>query len=219
MESIMNRILLIIMIIGLMLPLCAQGTDPIERYLEFPGVDNFLEAVTALNDSLNADSDPWTIKANLAYIANSEANRLLDELRANEEHLSAGQRFMVANMLLGMDKYDLAIELYEGLNKDYPKWSCPWRHRGEALYKLGDYKTAVTALNQAIKTNPQHYDAYVWLALTQKELKLYKDAMANLDEARKLDPNAEGGADDVMSAESVDALYKELQMKAKKGRK
>lgn len=211
----MSRILMIIIILGLMLPLFAGGTDPVQRYLEFPGVDYFSEAVSSLADSLNTDSDPWTIKANLAYLANAEANRLLGELRANEEHLTAGQRFMVANMLLGMDKFDPAIELYEGLNKDYPTWSCPWRHKGEALYKQEDFEAATRALSQAIKTNEQHYDAYVWMAKAMKELGRYTEALFNLDKAKELDPNAEGGEDETLSAEAVEALYQELLAKTK----
>ena len=211
----MSRILMIIIILGLMLPLFAGGTDPVQRYLEFPGVDYFSEAVSSLADSLNTDSDPWTIKANLAYLANAEANRLLNELRANEEHLTAGQRFMVANMLLGMDKFAPAIELYEGLNKDYPTWSCPWRHKGEALYKQEDFEAATRALSQAIKTNEQHYDAYVWMAKAMKELGRYTEALFNLDKAKELDPNAEGGEDETLSAEAVEALYQELLAKTK----
>lgn len=198
-----------------MLAAFAKETDPVGKYLEKPEVQSFRNAVNALADSLKTSSDLYSAKANLAYIANAETNRLIDELRADEKDLSAGQRFMVANMLLGMDRNAEANELYAGLNKDYPNWSCPWRHRGEANYKMKDYKAAETALIQAIKTKEEHYDAYVWMAMTLREMGRYEEALSNMDIARKIAPEAAESEHEDISAQDFDNLYRELKAKVK----
>lgn len=206
----MKHIVLILITLGMAWTLFAADADPLESYLANPNPESFREAVEALTDSLLSAVNPNTSKAYLAYIAAEESTRLLDELQREIEELAAGQRFMLGNILLELDKLEDAVEVYDSLNEDYPNWSCPWRHKGEALFKAEDFEAAVEALAEAIQTNEEHYDAYVWMAMALKELGLYEDALANLDSALKLDPNLEESEDDIISLDEVEALYQEL---------
>lgn len=129
------------------------------------------------------------------------------------ETLSTGERFAKANDLLAKEEYKMAIEMYEGLNKDFPAWSCPWRHKGEAYYKLKNYPAATKALEEAIATNENHYDAYIWLAYSLSEQKMYKEALQNLEIAMKLSPEEEESKDEEISQEHLEKFYNELKQK------
>ena len=61
----------------------------------------------------------------------------------NVEELPNKAKFSCANIQLEMGRYDDAIEIYKMLNEKTPKWSCPWRHRGEAYWKKGELDNAV----------------------------------------------------------------------------
>ncbi len=150
----------------------------------------------------------------LAAFAFADADSIMKERIANADTLSAGERFQLANELLQKDDYANAITLYDTLNRDYPDWSCPWRHKGEAWFNLKNYEAAVTSLEQAIATNSEHYDAYVWMAFSLNELGRYTEALKNLEAALALSPETEESADETLSQKKIDALYKELKKKA-----
>lgn len=134
---------------------------------------------------------------------------------ATADSLSPATQFSQANTLLANKEYAKAITLYEGLNKDYPTWSCPWRHKGEAYYKLKNYPSAIQSLKQAIATNENHYDAYLWLAFAYYEQGEYQEAKQCLDKAGTLNPGEEGSADEMIGAKQVKDLYKKLNKKLK----
>ena len=189
----------------------AEVSDPVSEYLNNPDHTKFGMAVESALDSLAMSSNPNLHKLKLAYITEQEVSILLSDLQSSKAELTTGELFSLANLYLGRSEYGDAIALYDSLNSAYPNWSCPWRHKGEAYYRLKKYNEASTALQQAITTNVNHYDAYIWLALTQKELGQYSAALKNLDKARELSPDAEQSEDKVLSQEQVQSLYQELQ--------
>ncbi|PKN72953.1 MAG: hypothetical protein CVU50_05345 [Candidatus Cloacimonetes bacterium HGW-Cloacimonetes-3] len=189
-------------------------SSPMNTYLSKPTSSSFSLAVTSLSDAISKGEKPNMSKLSLAYIAELEADRLMKELIANADSMAAGERFTLANMLLGKDDYMNAIPLYDALNRDYPNWSCPWRHKGEAYFNQKNYEAAVISLQQAIATNTEHYDAYVWMAISLNELGRYTEALKNLETALTLSPEEEESDDEAISQERIDALYKELKKKA-----
>jgi tetratricopeptide (TPR) repeat protein len=152
----------------------------------------------------------------MAYIAENEVSRLLNDLDSIKAELSTGELFTLANIYLSRSEYKHAVALYDSLNEAYPKWSCPWRHKGEAYYRLKDFNEASAALQQAIATNAKHYDAYIWMAMTLKELGQYSAALKHLDKALELSPDAEQSEDDALSQAQIQSLYKELQDQTRK---
>jgi tetratricopeptide (TPR) repeat protein len=108
------------------------------------------------------------------------------------------------------------IKIYDELNAESPGWSCPWRHKGQAFYNLKRYKEAASALTQAIETNREHYDAYIWMARTQYMLKKYQAALTNLEIALTLSPSAEESPGETISEDSIKAFYRELLTKTNK---
>lgn len=204
--------LILICIAGVLI--AEESSDPIARYFENPDYATFQKAVEASLDSILVSKSPNLHKLQLAYIAENEVSRLLDELQASKAELSTGELFNLANLYLSRAAYEPAIALYDSLNAAYPKWSCPWRHKGEAYYRLEEYEKAATALQQAIATNEQHYDAYIWMAMTQKELGQYSPALKNLEKAMELSPDAEQSEDKALSQEQIMNLYHELQQLA-----
>lgn len=193
--------------------LAETGSSPMQNYFNQPTTSNFSMAVSALSDAIIAGEKPNMNMLNLAYISELEADRLMKELISKADSLAAGERFTLANILLGKEDYANAIPLYDALNRDYPNWSCPWRHKGEAYFNQKNYEAAVTSLQQAIATNTEHYDAYVWMAFSLNELGRYQEALTNLETAMTLSPTEEESEDEVLSPEQIQTLYKELQTK------
>ena len=132
-------------------------------YLDDKTTENFLNAFqdyeTQRKDSVNFDA---TIV--ISYLHLLELERNLAMLDENADKLGNRTKFQYANILLELRQYDEAIALYRQLNEKVPKWSCPWRHKGEAYWKNGEHERAVEALEMAIETRETHYDAYVMLA-------------------------------------------------------
>lgn len=117
----------------------------------------------------------------LVYLYMMEMNRNLDMLKADCDNLSSKQKFQYANIMLELEKYDDAIEIYKKLNTDKPKWSCPWRHRGEAHWKNGELDEAVASLEKSIETRETHYDAYIMLADVLADMEKYEKALNTLE--------------------------------------
>ena len=200
-----------ILLAGCVLLSANSATDPVQAYLDAPDSASFQKAVSHLTTQLGAEGSNFRTRLYLHYLCDLEAERTMKALLADAADLAPGERFSLANYLLGKEEYQKAVSLYEGINKDYPTWSCPWRHKGEALYKMKDFAAAQTALTQAIATNENHYDAYIWMAKVQKELGLYREALTNLEKAMKLDPNAEESDDEAISEDDIHKLHQELK--------
>ena len=97
------------------------------------------------------------------------------------DSLAPRENFSLANILLDKGEYEKAISYYEKLNKAVPKWSCPWRHKGEAYYKMHKLQEAEKSLKKAIETRKEHYDAYIMLAEVQRDLKKYDEALKTFE--------------------------------------
>lgn len=189
----------------------SDTTDPVKNYLANPSLEGFQLAVKHLENGIAQDPLKLQPRLYLHYLCDLEAERTMEALLADAANLAPGERFSLANYLLGNEEYQKAVSLYDAINKDYPTWSCPWRHKGEALYKMKDFQAASEALSQAIATNENHYDAYIWMAKAQKELGLYREALTNLEKAMTLDPNAEESDEEAISEDEIHTLHQELK--------
>jgi len=190
---------------------CLAQESPVTLYLQNQTLETYQQAVNYLLQLDKEENSGMQAKLNLAYISNLESLRLMDLAKADIENLKPGERFALANLYLEMDKYADAISIYNLLNEATPKWSCPWRHKGEALYKSGKYDAAKKSLEMAIETNKEHYDAYLWYAKTLYELKDYKNALIALETAFDLTEEIEDSEyDQVIAEEDINQLYQEL---------
>ena len=189
---------------------CAQES-PVTLYLQNQNLETYQQAVNYLIQIDKEGKSGMQAKLNLAYISNLESLRLMELAKADMDNLQPGERFALANLYLERDKYDDAISIYNLLNEATPKWSCPWRHKGEALYKSGNYDAAKKSLEMAIETNKEHYDAYLLYAKTLYELKDYKNALRALETAFDLTEELEDSEyDQVIPEEEINQLYQEL---------
>ena len=185
--------------------------SPVTLYLQNQNLETYQQAVNYLLQIDKEGKSGMQAKLNLAYISNLESLRLMELAKADMDNLKPGECFALANLYLEMDKYDDAIYIYNLLNEATPKWSCPWRHKGEALYKSGKYDAAEKSLEMAIETNKEHYDAYLWYAKTLYELKDYKNALRALETAFDLTEELEDSEyDQVIPEEEINQLYQEL---------
>lgn len=167
------------------LTLAASGAAAQEKslfsiYLEDRTTENFIRAWESY-EQMRADTANDNATIVLAYLALIELEKNLGMLEEDVETLKPKITFQYANILLEMERYDEAIPLYLKLNESTPKWSCPWRHRGEAHWKKGEYDKAEAALLKAIETRETHYDAYVMLAEVYRDMERYDDALKTLE--------------------------------------
>jgi tetratricopeptide (TPR) repeat protein len=137
--------------------------SPLQVYLKDKSAEKFADAHTAYMAQIKDTMNYGSITA-LAWLHMFELDRYLEFLNENLGELKNMQKFQYANMLLELDRNEDAIAVYEKIVEANPKWSCPWRHMGEAYYKMKNYAQAEKALLMAIETREEHYDAYMWLA-------------------------------------------------------
>ncbi len=180
----MQKSLVLAIMVCLSMPAFVRAQEPqssFQVYLKDKTPESFLDAYyeyeAERKDSINYDA---TIR--LAWLTLFELDRNLEILKERASYLSSGTKFQYANVLLELGRHDEAIRLYDQLNEETPEWSCPWRHRGTALWKKGEYREAVASLQKAIETRKEHYDAYVVLAQVYKDMKQYKKAVRTLEE-------------------------------------
>ncbi len=137
----------------------------------------------------------------------------LGSLAADLDSLTMMNKFQYANLLLALNRNDEAIPIYEDLNASAPAWSCPWRHKGEAFFKSSRLEEAEIALEKAIETRVEHYDAYVMMADVKNEMGKYKEALETLETGfTYLGEDIEDPAEEVNDLD-VKFLYLELLRK------
>lgn len=178
----MKKVLILIVAMAILMPTAVSAKDPslFSIYLKDRTTENFLKAFEHY-ESLRADTANYSAAVVLAYLSLIELEKNFEILEENMDELTNKNMFSYANMLLELDKYDESIAIYDILNEKTPKWSCPWRHKGEALWKKGELADAVMALNKAIETRETHYDAYVMLADVYNDMDECEIALETLE--------------------------------------
>jgi tetratricopeptide (TPR) repeat protein len=180
----MKKLLALALVLCLMAPALIAAQEkppsPFQIYSKDQTPENFINAYNA-NIAQLRDSADYSAATTLAWLNFYEIERMLETLKANEAKLSTMDKFQYGNILLDIGRYDEAIALYEQCNAASPKWSCPWRHKGSAYWKKGNYDEAVKSLEMSIETRKSHYDAYVILAKVYTDMKEYKKAASTLE--------------------------------------
>ncbi len=198
-------ILFTIFAISLMAVDHTQTTEgPFEDYQKNPNFETFRAANADFEKTIKADPNDEFSRMMRSYLLSMELDRSLEYFQANIDSLENGTKFQYANLLLGMNKYDEAIKIYDSITEAIPKWACPWRHKGEALMKIDKWEEAEIATQKSIDVRPDHYDALVQLAVIQKHLDKKEAALKSIEKAISLmDQNDE----EEISDKSVYQVY------------
>jgi len=188
----MKKLFIVAVILCLAVPSLVFGQEaekkpsPLQVYLSEKTPENFVEAYNTYNAQI-ADSMDYSSVMSIAWLN-------LFELDRNEE----------------------AIAVYEKLNEATPKWSCPWRHKGQAYYQMKNYPEAEKALLKAIETRKEHYDAYIWLAEVYRDWGQYDKGIATLAEG--LSYYGKDIEDPEKEYSSVDVAFLHLDLLKKAGK-
>jgi len=180
MKHIILCLFLVLLTAGLFSQNAQEGENPFMTYYEDQTSENLIKAVQHFSSEEidGAELGNSIMLANLYLIA---LENELDHLSVNQDSLTIGGKFQYANLLLALNRFEECVEIYEELNSNTPNWSCPWRHKGEAFFKLNRLPEAETALQKAIETRVEHYDAYVMLADVQNEMGNHVEALKTLE--------------------------------------
>lgn len=151
--------------------------SPFMKYYKNQTETNFVEAYNHYIPLVNDKENGEDANIKLMYLYSIAAEVIIETLKKDFDSLSTRSKFTLANTLMEKGQLEEAVVYYEKINKAMPNWSCPWRHKGEALFKQKKLEEAEIALKQAIETRVEHYDAYIMLADVQKDLKKYAEAL------------------------------------------
>jgi len=188
----------------------AAQQEAFAAYQANPSQETFLAAQQQFAAQLAQDETNAQAMLMLGWLYQMESLRMTEWFAGQADDLQPGMRFGWANLMLAQGRYEEAIAQYDILNEASPAWSCPWRHKGQALYSCGRYAEAETALGKAIETRVEHYDAYVWLAKTQHAQGRDAEALATLETGfTYLGEDIEDPAEEVDDVE-VKKLYADL---------
>jgi tetratricopeptide (TPR) repeat protein len=161
----------------------AQPADPCDEYLKKPTPEGYRAARAHLDSILSKNSGDRKAILYSAFVDRARLTEQVDRLYGLRDSLEGKYLFGLANLMLETGDFRRSVDLYQRLNAQTPKWSCPWRHKGEALYRLGDLAESEQALLKAVETRPTHYDAWVWLARVQRDMGRRREALGSIRKA------------------------------------
>jgi tetratricopeptide (TPR) repeat protein len=178
----MVKIITTLIIISFIACLSAQDVlmDKFTEYNQDRTEKNLIEALNYYHSLKQEDPEDYQASLLLSYIHYMELNKYIVVMNDNIDSLNTRTQFQFANLLLSLNQFEQSIDVYDLITDQLPRWSCPWRHKGEAYYKAGDLESSEIALIEAINTREEHYDAYVWLSFVQKEQERYPEALKTL---------------------------------------
>ncbi len=206
----MKKIALLVIIVSYIILLTAEEVhnenELFMAYQQDQTFGNFQKAIEHYNSN-SEDTEEYKSILMLSYLYTMELDNNLDILEENLDSLNTRTKFSYANLLLELGKLDESIVIYDILNADFPKWSCAWRHKGEALMKQQNYKGAEIATLKAIEVREDHFDAYIQLARIQKELGEYETALQTLENSMQYE---EADHEDEVCDGEVETLKAEL---------
>jgi tetratricopeptide (TPR) repeat protein len=164
-----------------------EAKDETDEYMHFNNYrseqtnDNYFKAVEHYTELLRADETDYNANLMLSYLHLMELDKNLEVLDTNLDSLANRTKFSYANLLLEQGRNKESVVVYDEITKATPKWSCPWRHKGEALLKVKDLAAAEKATLMAIETRENHFDAYTQLCEIQMQMGKPKVALETFD--------------------------------------
>ena len=158
-------------------------TDLIEFY-KTGSNSSFASARVKLERLLVKYPENVSAQVYLGMIYNKRSQNIADSLAARTD-VKARRFFQIGNMFLAQNRYEKALECYDKVLAKFPKWSCPHRHKGEVLMKMGKDYEAIAALERSVEVRKNHFDAYVWLAKAQVKVAKHEDAKKSLENGCK----------------------------------
>jgi len=215
----MKKLFALALVLCLMVPALAAAQEkpptPFQIYSKDKTPGNFINAYNAYHAQMKDTADYGAVTM-LSYLNLYELDKNLDLLKEHVGELKNMQKFQYANILLELNRNEEAIAVYNVLNEASPKWSCPWRHKGEAYHKMKNYAEAEKALLMAIETRKEHYDAYIWLAEVYRDWGKYEEGIKAINDGlAQYGKDIEDPEEEYSSAE-VAFLHLDLLKKAGK---
>jgi tetratricopeptide (TPR) repeat protein len=210
----MKKVIVLCLAILLSMALSAE-INPRNLFLEYygePTMENFLRAYHYFTLSAETIETPVPVDMYLylMHIHNMEAQRHLDSLAENLDSASVGMKFQIGNAFMDRGQFHKSIEIFEAVLRIAPEWSCPWRHMGEAYFRLKDFPNAERSLKKSIETRTTHYDAYLMLAEVYHVQKKNRLALTTIEEGFKFRGLDEEDEEEVYTIAEAQFLYLDI---------
>lgn len=159
-----------------------SGVKNLSDYFQTGEENSFLLARVMLDSILAKQPKNEKALMLLGMLYTKKAQNIADSVAASNDVPDSAQ-FQLGNLFLSQNRFEEAVKCYEKCNAAMPKWSCPFRHKGEALLRMGKAEEAIKALEMAIETRKNHFDAYVFLAEAQLYLSQFENTEKTLAQA------------------------------------
>jgi len=101
----------------------------------------------------------------------------------------AGQQLQGLFTLYSQGRLDDALELADGLLRDYPREALLFSLRGIVQVARGDYEDAIRGFRQALEVNPDVADTHYYLGTALMEASAFVDAAESFSRAIRLRPD------------------------------
>jgi len=142
---------------------------------------------------LIASSDPLTAELATAGLWECWLN---DEGPAARRKMDKGIALMNAGDLTG------AIEIFNALVKEYPRWAEALNKQATAFYLLGNARLSLKVCRLVVELKPDHFGAWNGMALCAAQLEKWPDVLTAAREALRLQPTAQANLDLLQLAEA-----------------
>ncbi|MGD2250804.1 MAG: tetratricopeptide repeat protein [Candidatus Methanofastidiosia archaeon] len=90
--------------------------------------------------------------------------------------------------LVGLQKYEEALQVFDGALKINPENAEAWYNKGVALGNLGKYEEEITCYDEALRINPQDAKAWYNKGVALGNLGKYEETIICYDEALRINP-------------------------------
>ena len=104
----------------------------------------------------------------------------------NQKNLT--EKLELGTNLMYQGQYDYALKVFTNIIETDPDWSEAWNKRATLLFLMKDYQKSLDDISIVLDLEPRHFGALSGRAQIYIDLELYKEALKDLQDAKKIHP-------------------------------
>ncbi len=156
--------------------------------------------------SLGAESSLLEAMRHSRSEVRDAARRALDARWFQAAGLKAASQILAAETASSKGNHDEALALLNTLVKEHPSFAEGWNRRGAVLWRMGRVGACLQSCERAIELNPEHYGAWLGMALCHIRLGDSVEATRSLKSYLSLQPYDDVAADSLSKCDRLAQL-------------
>lgn len=134
------------------------------------------------------------------------ARRALDARWFQAAGIKAAGQILAAETASTKDQHEEALAILNTLVKEHPSFAEAWNRRGAVLWRMGRIGACLQSCERAVELNPEHYGAWLGLALCHIKLGDSAEATRCLKSYLTLQPFDDVAADSLSKCDRLAQL-------------